>query len=154
MSRLDYYLYKFQKDFMAIDYDSINHFIRQTESALDEAYCASGVRMADSPIRRSSIIQNGPINHKRMTFYPCYDYLKADMLRELDAANIALPIDYVWFGRTFDGLDARFLRPLKENAPEDYQTVLDWFPLAGTVLTRENMRREHSGYYVGNKKKS
>ena len=48
----------------------------------------------------------------------------------IDRHRIKLPIDYQWFGRSFDGIDMRFLGPLREHSPKDYQTLLDWFPLA------------------------
>jgi hypothetical protein len=38
--------------------------------------------------------------------------------------------EYEWFGRSFDGIDWRFLAPIKQHAPDDYARILDWFPLA------------------------
>lgn len=54
----------------------------------------------------------------------------------ISAEGIGLPPDYEWFGRSFDGLDHRFLAPLSEHAPADYQRVLRWFPLADLELAR------------------
>lgn len=32
------------------------------------------------------------------------------------------------FGRSFDGLDKRFMEPLKENRPQDFEIIKKWFP--------------------------
>ncbi|MFD6070295.1 hypothetical protein [Amycolatopsis lurida] len=52
-----------------------------------------------------------------------------------------LPIDYEWYGRSFDGLDYRFIEPLSRHAPEDYARALDWFPLAELELLRHDLTR-------------
>ena len=113
--------------------------VRDLEGLPPAAYVATGVRMADSPMRRIGLTTHGCINHNQKRFYPVYDWKKADLLREIDNAGVKLPVDYRMFGRTFDGLDYRFLAPIKENYPEDYRKILSWFPLADLEIRR----REH-----------
>jgi len=60
----------------------------------------------------------------------------------IDQAGIPLPVDYEWFGRSFDGLDFRFLEPMSRFAPADYERVLDWFPLADVQMFRAGMMGE------------
>ena len=72
-----------------------------------------------------------PGNRKVSTIY---DWQKHEVMDAITQAGIPLPVDYEWFGRSFDGIDRRFLEPLRNHAPEDYQRVLDWFPLADTQL--------------------
>jgi hypothetical protein len=48
---------------------------------------------------------------------------KDPMLAILKHHNLHLPIDYRIFGRSFDGLDLRFLLPLKKHLPRDYKRV-------------------------------
>jgi hypothetical protein len=38
------------------------------------------------------------------------------------------------FGRSFDGIDLRFVVPLKERRPADYRRVLEWFPLVEAAV--------------------
>ena len=57
-------------------------------------------------------------------------------LEEFKAAKVRLPIDYLWFGRSFDGIDYRFLSILKQRAPADYKRVLQWFPMAEVEIMR------------------
>lgn len=115
---------------------TIGEIIRQTANLPAGAYVGTGVRMADSPMRRIGIKTHGAINHNGKRFYPVYDWLKEDLLREIDAAGVKLPVDYRLFGRTFDGIDYRFLKPIKENYPDDYERILNFFPLAELELKR------------------
>jgi len=125
------------------DYEGINALARATDPDLDNAYQASGVRSADSIVRRQSMLKHGQINHKARRWYPAFDYKKEDMVRELDAAQIALPIDYKWFGRTFDGIDYRFTSVIKEKSPEDYERIKLVFPMVELDILRQQYRREY-----------
>lgn len=120
------------------EYDDamIGELIRAAGRLPDAAYVATGVRMADSPMRRIGLKTHGAINHNQKRFYPVYDWKKADLLAAIDEAGVKLPIDYKLFGRTFDGLDYRFLKPIKENFPDDYAKILEWYPLAELELYR------------------
>ena len=124
------------------EYDDaiIGELIRQEERLPNGAYVATGVRMADSPMRRVGIKTHGAINHNQKRFYPVYDWTKKDLIREIDEAGVKLPIDYKLFGRTFDGIDYRFLAPIKEHFPEDYEKIITWFPLAELELYRRGER--------------
>lgn len=124
-------------------YSDINNLVRATDPELGMAYQASGVRSADSIVRHTSINKHGSVSHKDMTFFPIYDYKKEDMIRELDAAEIALPIDYEWFGRSFDGIDYRFTHILKDKAPEDYERLKAAYPLIELDILRQQYRAEY-----------
>ena len=50
--------------------------------------------------------------------------------------GLKLPIDYKWFGRSFDGIDYRFISKLRLHSPEDYERILEWFPLADLDIFR------------------
>lgn len=118
------------------DYDTLTDLIK-SELGLDHGlYTASGVRAADSPLRRSAMTQYGPINVKRRYFYPVWDMYKDELVKLLTESGIRLPIDYEWFGRSFDGIDYRFIHKIRDNAPEDFQTILAWFPLCELEIMR------------------
>lgn len=101
-------------------------------------WTASGVRAADSPLRRSSINQYGAINQNRHTFFPVWDMRKAELIDVIQESGCKLPIDYNLWGRSFDGLDLRFLEPLKRYLPEDYKHLLRWKPLAEVHIARRD----------------
>lgn len=125
-----------ETDIVEYDDSTLNEVMRDAEKLDAGVYTGNGVRIADSPMRRISIKTHGAINHNTKTFYPVYDWKKDDLLQALRESGVKLPIDYHYFGRTFDGLDYRFLKPIKEHFPKDYQKILDFFPLAEAEIFR------------------
>ena len=117
-------------------YADVHRMIAEAEGLPDSALVASGVRAADSPIRKIAFQTHGAISVSRRQFYPIWDWNKARLLETISASGIKLPVDYLWFGRSFDGIDLRFLAPLKKHAPADYRRVLEWFPLADLEVWR------------------
>lgn len=111
-------------------YRELNDLVRQHYGLPEDTWVCDGVRAADSPNRRMALKSHGPINTASHTQKVVWDWRKADVMRAIETAGVQLPPDYLWFGRSFDGLDRRFLSKLKTYAPDDYRRVLDWFPLA------------------------
>ncbi len=118
-----------------ITYAQTNDHVRQVANATG-AWVANGTRTADSPIRLMSVRKHGPRNMRERGFMAVYDWRIADVEREIKAAGLKLTVDYQMFGRSFDGIDYRFLKPIKERFPRDYQRILEWFPLADLELFR------------------
>jgi len=104
-----------------------------------ETWVADGVRAADSPIRRASIRTHGPSKLRTHKTSVVWDWRKSHVLGRIEAAGLSLPVDYEWFGRSFDGIDHRFLEPMSRFAPDDYARVLEWFPLAALELIRHGL---------------
>lgn len=118
------------------EYTHIRQAMIQMRGLPDEVMVADGVRAADSPLRRIAIQKTGPINRRLRKYHPVWDWKKADLVEAFRRSGVKLPIDYRLFGRTFDGVDLRFLLPLKRHRPADYKRVLDWFPLAELEVFR------------------
>lgn len=100
------------------------------------AMVATGVRAADSPLRRLGIVSHGPINRRQQTFMPIWDWRKKAVLDAINAAKLRLPVDYDLFGRSLDGIGYEYLAPIKRHFPRDYAKILEWFPLADMELYR------------------
>ena len=122
------------------DDSAIGDIIRDCMELPGNVFAGTGVRMADSPMRRIAMKTHGAINRNAKRFYPVFDWKKEDLLREFDESGVKLPIDYKLFGRTFDGIDYRFLQPIKEHFPRDYEKIITWFPLAELELYRRGER--------------
>lgn len=120
-------------------YDELWALIRKDLDLPEDTWCADGVRAADSPQRRAALTTHGPMKKRSLKVSPIFDWQKREVLGIIEEAGIPLPIDYEWFGRSFDGIDWRFLAPLKEHAPRDYERVLDWFPLADLELIQHDL---------------
>ena len=117
------------------DYTDIVRMVAK-EAGVDRPMVASGVRAADSPMRRVALMKHGAISRTRMQYYPIWDWNKDRLISEIERSGIGLPIDYELFGRSFDGLDLRFILPLKKKRPDDYRKVLEYFPLAEAEIFR------------------
>lgn len=103
---------------------------------MPNAWVCDGVRSADSPVRRLSIATHGPMKHATRKVSVVWDWRKRHVLDRINEAGIPLPADYDLFGRSFDGIDRRFLAPLRTHRPDDYAKILEWFPLAELELIR------------------
>jgi predicted phosphoadenosine phosphosulfate sulfurtransferase len=124
--------------------DYVSQVARVAEMAgISDTWTATGVRAADSPYRLIAIRKHGGINRKEQKFYPIWDWKKERLVKCLQEAKIKLPIDYKLFGRSFDGIDYRFLKPIKDHFPEDYQKILTYFPLAHLEILRREAHETH-----------
>ena len=126
-------------------YEEVRYAATLTFKLPQNTFLADGIRAADSPIRRISIMKHGPISEGKHIYHPVWDLTKEPMLEMLKHHNLHLPIDYRIFGRSFDGLDLRFLLPLKKYLPRDYRRVLEWFPLAELEVFRWECANGHRG---------
>lgn len=116
-------------------YDDLSNWIG-ADHGLKTIFTANGVRAADSPNRRSSINTYGPITWSRNYFYPVWDMKIAELVDLLKKHGAKLSREYELFGRSFDGIDHRFLHIIKDVFPKDYETIIHWFPLAELEVAR------------------
>lgn len=120
--------------------DALDSDIRQS-LALPSGWIATGVRATDSPARFAALKHHGTLNPKTRKFFAVYDWKLGEVVGAIEKAGVKLPVDYQLFGRTFDGIDARFLGPIRERFPEDYRRILEFFPLADLELFRRDLRK-------------
>ena len=125
-----------QANLPEFDYLSIQKAMCYMHNLDSKTLVADGVRAADSPMRRIAINTHGSISYNLLKYHCVWDWKKADLIQCFKKHNVKLPIDYQLFGRTFDGIDLRFLLPLKKHRPKDYQKILEWFPLAELEVFR------------------
>ncbi len=119
------------------------HDLVRAEYGAQGSLCATGVRAADSPIRRVSIQQHGPISRNKGEFFPIWDWKKADLAAAFTKHKIRLSREYDIFGRSWDGFDVRFMIPMRSHFPRDYAKILEWFPLLEADIFRfERMKAQ------------
>lgn len=119
------------------DYAQIWDMIFEEHGLPKDTWKADGVRAADSIVRRSSFTQHGVMKQNSHKVSPVADWLKAEVMEAIENAGVKLPIDYEIFGRSFDGIDYRFTKPMSEHLPEDYARLCEWFPFLVTDLIRK-----------------
>lgn len=118
------------------DYLDIQKAMCHMYSLNKKTLVADGVRAADSPMRRVAINMHGSISYNQLKYHPVWDWKKADLLACFKKHNVKLSKDYQVFGRSFDGLDLRFLNPIKKHYPKDYRKILEWFPQVDLEIFR------------------
>lgn len=126
----------------ALTHEIIHREVGEAELGLPEQDCwvAIGTRANDSPQRRMAFNKWGPVRSKNRSFFPVWDWDKAKLIGEIQRAGVKLPPEYRVFGRSFDGIDFRFLHGVKTYWPEDYAKILHWFPLAECELKRHEFK--------------
>lgn len=117
------------------DYSQLWQLIRK-DLNMPDAWIADGVRAADSIMRRASFVRYGVAKQKDRKVSVIADWLKGEVYDRINGSGIELPIDYELFGRSFDGLDRRFIGPIREHLPEDYALIKSWFPLVDMDIVR------------------
>lgn len=109
-----------------------------------DTWVADGVRAADSIVRRASFVRNGVMKRTTHKVSPIADMLKAELVELLDKNGVDLPCDYDIWGRSFDGIDYRFVEPMSRELPDDYAYLKRWFPLVDVELERGRALSEMS----------
>ena len=125
-----------RSEIVAYTYEQANATVRRRAGLAPDVFVAVGDRAADSPSRRFNVLVHGPINERNLRFAPVFDWRADDVDAALVRHGFKLPVDYELFFRTFDGIDHRFLEPIKRRFPRDYAKILQWFPLADLDLWR------------------
>lgn len=123
-------------DIIIPEYTDMNPIVREYLGLPAGTWVCDGVRAADSPNRRMALTSHGPVNERARTMKVVWDWKVGQVRSAIAKAGVKLPPDYAWFNRSFDGLDRRFLQPLRDHAPDDYERILSWFPLAELDLHR------------------
>jgi hypothetical protein len=109
-------------------YDQLFAVVKDELGLPADTYVGTGVRANDSLTRRLTIKKHGAENKNRKQFFPVFDWDIARVKEEIRSSGIKLPVDYRIWGRTFDGVEMAFIQGLRDNFPEDYETVKFWFP--------------------------
>ena len=126
-----------------VDYMDVTNAVRESTGVPSDTLTASGVRASDSIPRRIHFKTHGPVTLKGLMWYPTWDWRMQKLHDEIKYSGIKIPVDYLMFGRSFDGIDYRFLNQIQKYFPRDYRRILDWFPLAEAELKRREYARQN-----------
>lgn len=119
--------------------EDANERVRKCDD-VGRLWVATGLRITDSLTRRATIKRNGSAYPDKLLFYPIWDWTMPQLLEALDDAGVGLPLDYLWFGRSYEGFDYQTVSALREFAPDDYALLKTWYPLLDANLFRLEQR--------------
>lgn len=125
--------------FPSLTYEDVADLVRE-DLGLPDAWNANGVRAADSPNRRMAMTTHGPRRDDVHKVAIVWDWRVRHVREAIAHHGVTLPIDYEWFGRSWDGIDYRFTEPLRRHRPADYELIRQWFPLADLEALRAEAR--------------
>jgi hypothetical protein len=142
--QLAYYMYQHpgavdalhDADIYIPHYDELFMIVKAGLGLPGDTYTGVGVRITDSLNRRFSIKRYGAENAKRCQFYPVFDWTNDVLISEIRQSGIKLPVDYRIWGRSFDGFHYKFLKPLKDHFPDDFERVKALYPFVELELLR------------------
>jgi phosphoadenosine phosphosulfate reductase len=105
-------------------------------------WIATGEKAIDSIERNAQIRRCRGINVQRRRIYPLAFWNHAAVYNYLKFRQVLMPPDYKIKadGSSFGSLWARDLIPIRENFPEDYKKILQFFPLAEAQVKRYEFR--------------
>lgn len=92
-------------------------------------WMALGVKKADSPTRFLALDRSENPNPNTHKFYPIAEWKHAECWEYIKAEGLPVSRAYGLFGRSLDSIDIKHVYPLKHAIPEDYEKILNDFPL-------------------------
>jgi len=80
-------------------------------------------------------------NPQRMTFYPCYDWKKSQIVGNIQEAGVRLPADYEMAARTMAAVPSyRHLLRMEAMHPDDFRRLQLLYPMIRAELARQHFR--------------
>jgi 3'-phosphoadenosine 5'-phosphosulfate sulfotransferase (PAPS reductase)/FAD synthetase len=108
---------------------------RQIRFITGQFYLFTGEKKADSLNRRIMINHEGDgIDRVHGKVYPLADWTEKNVFKYLKVKKLPLPVEYQSGFRNIDSPNKSALLWMKNNFPEDYEKVLETFPLIETLL--------------------
>lgn len=105
-------------------------------------WIATGEKKNDSLERRAQLSSWGAVQPARSRGFPLAEWSDKMVFAHLEKRGIKLAPDYEMFGSSLASpLDPKFLGPIKEKYPEDYERIVRDFPLAPAGLLRYQARQ-------------
>lgn len=116
--------------------DDIQNGVRIWSGLGDNTLCAVGVKSGDSPMRRKQMRMTEGFSPKTARWYPIWDFENRDALDIIKRHGCKIPYDYELFGITYENIDYRFSKVIRDECPENWKKIIAEFPLLDRLLTR------------------
>lgn len=97
---------------------------------------AVGIKQGDSAMRRIQLRKNEGVSENKGKWYPIWDYENRDVYDIIKRHGVKMPYDYELFGISFENLDYRFSRVIKDRCPETYKLLKHYYPQIDMYIAR------------------
>lgn len=121
--------------------DLVNDII-ETEGLEPGSLYAVGARSGEFFTRAVMCSKTGGLQAQRRQWWPVWHMTRNEILDTIEASGLAISREYELFHTSFCGLDYGFMSQLRNNEPDDWETVKHWFPLIEAELWR--FERQHA----------
>lgn len=129
-------LQRTRQRFVPLKKQQIQDGVRMWSKLPEETLVAIGVKQGDSPMRRVQMRKQEGISQKQGKWYPIWDFENRDVIDIIKRHGCKVPYDYELFGISYENIDYRFSKVIKERCPNNWKRILEWFPLAESIITR------------------
>lgn len=103
-----------------------------------KAWCAFGIQASDSIDRRIYCNRINGRNPQNLTFYPCWDWPRAEVIKAVRESGLMLSGEYRYVNRTMGGPPSATCNAIyKSHYPEDWERIQALFPLGEAKTLRE-----------------
>jgi len=102
---------------------------------------AVGARSGEFFTRAVMCSKSGGLQPQHKQWWPIWEMNRKDVLDTIKGSGLAISREYELFHSSFCGLDYGFMSQIKKHAPDDWQTVLEWFPLIEAEIWRFERQR-------------
>jgi len=130
-------------DLPLYDYGSIDNLVAADAGLIEgddytsKPWCAMGIRRTENLFRMTLVDQGGVMGSKyRMFFYPIWDWRIADVSEIIKRYKVKISVEYEMFGQTTDAMWYCRFAQIRDRFPEDWERVLQWFPLVEAEMFR------------------
>jgi len=105
----------------------LEKIVKINQGLPDKTLTAVGIKQGDSAMRRIQLRKNEGYAPNQLHWYPIWDY---------ERHGLKMPYDYDLFGISFENLDYRFSKPIKDNCPETWELMKEWYPQIEMYMAR------------------
>ena len=114
----------------------LEHAVKVNQGLPENTLCAVGIKQGDSAMRRIALRKNEGLSLNSGKWYPIHDFENRDVIDIIKRHDVKVPYDYELFGISFENLDYRFSKPIKDHCPETYKLLKSWYPQIDMYIAR------------------
>ena len=106
----------------------LEKIVKINQGLPEKTLTAVGIKPGDSAMRRMQLRKNEGYAPNQLHWYPLWEYENRDVIALIKRHGLKMPADYDLFGISFENLDYRFAKPIKDNCPVTWELLKSWYP--------------------------